>query len=283
MARKKIKIPKKQLYYLYYKKKMSLKAIGNLVGCCRETVASRIRECGLQLRKLGIWQTKYKKQDFSGDEVEKSYLLGFRVGDVSVRRPYKNSKIIIVGCHTTRHEQIQLMEEIFQKYGQIVISRSQSMEGKQSFFINCNLNKSFSFLLFSKPYHMENWTTKKFTNSVAFMAGYTDAEGNFILNQNKARFKIDSYDFPILDWMHKWLSEYGINSKLRLLAKKGSRGYNKDNKIFKNDLWRFNINNAYSLLRFCAFIIPFTKHKKRIGDMLKCMFNIIQRKQDETI
>ena len=148
MPRKKIKIPKELLYRLYYRKKMSLRAIGGLIGCCRETVASRLKECGFELREYGTWQTKYKKQNFSGDEIEKSYLLGFRMGDLSVRIPYKNSKIIVVQCHTTQHDQIQVIEKLFQKYGQVVISKSQSMSKKPSFYVNCNLNKSFSFSLF---------------------------------------------------------------------------------------------------------------------------------------
>jgi hypothetical protein len=282
MPKKKIKIPKQQLYHFYYRKKMSLQAIGELIGCCRETVASRLKDYGFHLRESGVWQTKYKKQDFSGDEIEKSYILGFRIGDLDVRLPYKNSKIVVVRCHTTRQDQIRMMEEVFQKYGQLVISRSLSMSKKPSFVINCNLNKTFSFLLISKPYHMDNWIVRKFTNSVAFIAGYTDAEGNFIINQDKARFKIDSYDFAILDWMYRWLEEYGIKSKLRILAKRGSLRYNEKKRWPKN-LWRLNINEAYSLLRFCAFILPFSKHRKRIKDMLICITNITQRKEDETI
>ena len=282
MPRKKIKIPKQQLNYFYYKKKMSLRTIGELVGCCRETVASRLRECGLKLRESGSWQTKYKKQNFSGNEAEKSYLLGFRMGDLNVRLPYKNSKIIVVQCHTTQQDQIQLLEKLFHKYGQLVLSKSQSMDKRPSFHVNCNLNKTFSFLVFPKPYRVEDWITKNFSNSTAFMAGYTDAEGNFIINQGKARFKIDSYDFSILDWMHKWFGKCGITSKLRPLVNYNFMKYNKDKQQPKN-LWRLNINEAYSLLRFCALILPFSKHNKRIRGMLTCISNILQRKQDETI
>lgn len=282
MPKKKIKISKQILYDLYFRKKLPLQSVGELVGCCRETVAARMKDHGLKLREFGVWQTKYKKQDFSGDEVEKSYLLGFRIGDIDVRLPSKNSKIIVIRCHTTKQDQIQVMEGLFQRYGQIVISKSLSGSGKPSFTVSCNLNKSFSFLLISRPYQMNAWITKNFNNSVSFMAGYTDAEGNFIFNQGKARFKLDSYDFSILNWMHKWFEKYGIKSRFRLLANQGSEGYNKG-KYLRKDLWRLNINEAHSLLRFCAFILPFSKHRKRIRDILRCISNIIQRKENETI
>lgn len=282
MPRKKIKISKKLLYHLYFQKKMSCQAIGKVVGCCRDTVGFRLKEYSFQLRAFGTWQTKYRKQDFSGDEIEKSYLLGFRVGDLEARLPCKNSKIIVVRCHTTQQDQVKVMEQLFQNYGQLVVSKSQSATQQPSIFVNCNLNKSFSFLLIPKPYRVDNWIAKNFNNSVSFMAGYTDAEGNFIVNQGRARFKIDSYDFFVLDWMDKWLRQYGIKSKLKLLASQGTEGYNKG-KLSRKDLWRLNINEAYSLLRFCALILPFSKHKKRIRDMTKCLSNIVQRKEDETI
>lgn len=283
MPKKKKKIPKQILYKLYFRKKLPLQDIGKIMGCCRETVVARMKEYGLQRRKRGVWQTKYKKQDFSGDEIEKSYLLGFRIGDLSVRLPYKNSKIVIIRCHTTQQDQIRVMEELFQDYGQLVISKSKSASKKPSFFVNCNLNRSFSFLLLSKPYKMPRWVIEDFDNSVAFIAGYVDAEGNFILNQQKARFKLDSYDFFILDWIHQWLERGGIKSKLRLIAQQGSTGYNDRTTPLPNDLWRLNINEAYSLLRFCSLILQFSKHKKRIRNILVCISNIIQRKEDETI
>lgn len=282
MPRKKIKISKKQLEYLYYQKKMSLQDIEKLIGYCRTTISTKLKEHGLKIRERGSWQTKYKKQDFSGTEIEKSYLLGFRIGDLNVYVPYKKSKIIVARCHTTRRDQIELMEEIFQKYGQIVISKSRSADGKISFHIGCNLNRSFSFLVISKPYRIDDWIKKEFNNATAFISGYTDAEGNFIINQNRARFKIDSYDFYILNWMHKWFREHGIKSKFRLIknygaVKKGNK------KILRKDLWRLNINEAYSLFRFCSFMLEFSKHKKRTKDMLKCLLNIVKRKENETI
>jgi len=283
MPRKKKKIQKHTLYELYFRKKLSLQNVGKIMGCCKETVAARMKDYDLTPRKSGVWQTKYKKQDFSGDEVEKSYLLGFRIGDVSVRRPYKNSKIIVIRCHTTQQDQLKVIKELFQDYGQLVISKSQSASKKPSFFVNCNLNKSFFFLLLSKPYKMPYWVVKDFNKSVSFMAGYVDAEGNFILNQGKARFKIDSYDFFILDCVHRWLKRYGIKSKFRIITKRGSIGYNNRTTSLPQSLWRLNVNEAYSLLRFCALILPFSKHRKRIKDMLTCVSNIIQRKEDETI
>lgn len=209
-------------------------------------------------------------------------MLGFFLGDLNAYKPHKNSNIIVVRCHTTKTDQLRLIVLLFNKYGHATISKSKTNDDRSSFHINCYLNKSFSFLLLKKPYCIENWIAKKDKNCISFMAGYIDAEANFILNQNRARFKIDSYDFSILSWMHKWCRKHEIISKLRLLAKRGSLRYDK---IYhwNDNLWRLNINDANALLTFCLTILPFLKHRKRIKDVKKCVLNIIKRRKNGTV
>ncbi|MDO8663422.1 MAG: hypothetical protein Q7K28_01100 [Candidatus Wildermuthbacteria bacterium] len=282
MAKNKIIIPKEQLRRLYFGKKLSFFSIARLLKFSVPTVVSRFRDYGFKAKKCGEWLTKYKKNDFSREEAEKAYLLGFFLGDLNAYKTSKKSSIIVVRCHTTKTDQLHLIRTILRKYGHITASKSKISGNRYSICINCYLNDSFSFLLIKKPYHIEKWITQKNKNSAAFMAGYTDAEGNFILNQRRARFKIDSYDFLILSWMHRWCRGRGIASKLRLIAKQGSMRYDKMAR-WRNNLWRFNINKAHALLKFCQIINPFLKHRKRIRDMKKCVSNIIIRNKNGTI
>ena len=108
-----------------------------------------------------------------------------------------------------------------------------------------------------------------------------DAEGNFILNQHRARFKIDSYDYAILAWMVRFLEKEGIKSKFRCIARKGM--YQHGGLRWKNDLWRLNINEATSLKKFIESTLPFLRHESRIRDVEECLVNIQERITNGTI
>jgi hypothetical protein len=269
MSRKRKNISPKKLHELYIKKKLSPYKIGDLLNCSFKTVTNRLKEYNIPTRTKAQAKMKYFKKDFSGDDIEKAYLIGFRLGDLNAYVPYKNSEIIVVRCHTTDKVQIDLMKLLFAKYGQVTVSQS-----KHGSHVNCYLNKSFSFLL-PKQDKIEDWIKTNNMTSCAFAAGYIDAEGNFIINQGRARFKIDSYDKNILKWIDEWLKENNIISKFRLISKKGdSRG---NGIVFNNDLWRLNVNEAVSLLELIDFIFPYLKHEKRKKDVLLMKKNIFYR------
>lgn len=269
----KIKILKNKLIELYHKKKMSPYKIGVLLGCSFSTITNRLKEYKISRRTKSEAQNRYPKYDFSGNKIEKAYLIGFRIGDLNVYRPSEKSQILVVRCHTTQAVQTELIRKLLSKYGQITCSDREV--GKN---VNCYLNNSFLFLL-PKYDNVENWIKKDSQCAAAFIAGYVDAEANFILNQGRARFKIDTYDKNILEWMHAWCEYNKINSKFRLLTKKGERwGIN-----FKKDLWRLNINEACSLMIFIEFIYPYLKHKTRIKQVNLMKRNILARINRGTI
>lgn len=266
---KKNNISKQRLINLYHKKKLSPYKIGQLLGCCFSTISNRLKEYKIPLKTKAQAQMKYGKKNFSGDKIEKAYLIGFRIGDLNAYMRGKKSETIVVRCHSTDENQIKLMKYLFSKYGQVTVSKS-----KYGSHINCFLNKSFLFLLIKND-NVETWIIKNHKYSSAFAAGYIDAEGNFILNQGRARFKVDSYDKKILKWMHEWLIDNKINSKFRLIAKKGeSRG---NGIVFNDNLWRVNVNDKFSMLKFINLIYPHIKHKKRKKDILLMKKNINKR------
>ena len=126
------------------------------------------------------------------------------------------------------------------------------------------------------------WIWKTRICSIAFIAGYVDAEGSFGINQNKARFKIDAYDYYILKPTSKFLSKLKINIKFKKISRKGERIY-KNNKFWNEDLWRLNINEANSLYKFIMLINAHLKHKRRILDARGCIKNIVDRRKNGTI
>lgn len=276
MSRRKIVLPKKTLYILYQIKNKSPSYIGKIFNCSFSTVTNRIQEYRIPIKSKSSAQTRYKKFNFSGKLTEKAYLIGFRIGDMNVYKTSPVAETIVVRTHTTSKDQLHLIKNLFRKYGRVTISKAK----RGDMNINCFLNESFSFLL-PKNDNIEPWIKRSKRLFSGFIGGYIDAEGNFTLNQGKARFKIDSYDQNILHQIHRWLLRRGINSKLRLIGKKGQlrpEGY-----YFNSDLWRLNVNDAQSLFKFINIIKPFVKHKKRNKDMQKTLKNIEIRKRRGTI
>lgn len=275
MGRKKIAIGKKLLEKLYLKQNLSPNKIGSILNCSFSTISNRLKEFNIPLKTPALARMKYFKVDFDGNEILKAYMLGFRLGDLNVYKRSKNSETIVARCHTTQIEQVKILEALFNNFGHVGVSNN-----KGHFNANCYLNNSFNFLLSKNKY---SWT--RFINkpelAAPFMAGYTDAEGNFIINQGRARFKIDSYDFSILSWISNWLTTQSISNKFRLIYKVGDK-WNGRYPLNK-DLWRLNINEANSLGRFIELVMPYSKHKRRISGARVCLKNINNRTKNGTI
>lgn len=275
MGRKKIVISKKTLEKLYIKQSLSPYKIGSILGCSFSTISNRLREFNIPLKSPALARMKYFKTDFNGDKILKAYMLGFRLGDLNVYKRSERSETVVARCHTTQIEQVKILKALFNSFGHISVSNN-----KGHFHANCFLNNSFNFLL-SKNKDSWAWLINKPKLATSFIAGYTDAEGNFILNQNKGRFKIDSYDFSILSWISSWLRSQDIPNKFRLIYKMGDK-WNSRYPLNK-DLWRLNINEANALYKFIESVMPYLRHKQRINDARVCLRNINNRIKNGTI
>lgn len=82
-------------------------------GCHSQTIINRLREYNIPVRDRAsasaIAKIAYPRRDFSGDLVEKAYLLGFRQGDLHVNWVNEGGRMIRVECASTRREQIDLI------------------------------------------------------------------------------------------------------------------------------------------------------------------------------
>lgn len=270
MSRQKIHIPKDELVHLYLNENWSPARIGKRFGCNSVTVRSRIREAEIPLKTKSAAQMRYLKYDFSGSDIEKAYLLGFRYGDLNVYKPKGASETIVIRSHSTLTEQGDLFKEIFHSYGKITVS-----EGKQSTQMTCYTNTSFTFLLDKYPKHIQLWLQEEAAREWAFAAGYIDAEGTFGVYNKRARFKIDSYDYAILLDLHQLFLRYGIGSKFRAIAREGTNDYGW---IWKHDVWRISVNNAHSTELLIKNLQPYLRHRKRATDAAKALKNIIERR-----
>lgn len=272
-----ILIPGDELKALYLDKHLSTYEIALHFNCNRQTITNKLKTFNIPRHSPSKARIKYNmRKNFNGSLEEKAYLLGFRLGDLNVYKPsYKTSETIVIRCHTTNIVQVNLMEMLFKDYGRITTSK-----GVHGYTINCYLNMSFDFLL-PKGDFVDEWIEKSESTSLAFIAGYIDAEGTFQLNQGRGRFALSVCDKNILYWIHTRLIQYNIKSIYKKVADKGTKSIGKYN--FSNDVWRININEANSLIEFIKIINPFLKHEKRIADMQVVSENIMDRKKRGTI
>lgn len=251
---------------MYLIKGLSTSQIADLLSCSSVTIINRLKELGIKRINNSGKKIKYKRTNFSTNREEEAYLIGFRLGDLNI---YKTKETIIARCHTTDINQVKLMKKLFVKYGHVGISI-----GRVGFHINCFLNSSFEFLV-PKEDLVPKWSLSKRNLFYSFIAGYTDAEGNFNISQGKARFKIDSYDLNVLSQIASNLVKLGIRAKYRIISVKG--------RFLKKDLWRMGINEARSLLKFMLLLKKYLKHKKRLLDMNRCIRNVEARIKNGTV
>lgn len=272
MGAPKILISKTLLQKLYIKENLTPFKIGEKLGCSFKTIRNRLKEHNIPFKNPAYARMTYSKKDFDGSLAEKSYMIGFRIGDLNVYQKSPNSYTVVVRCHTTQKQQVEVIKSIFDKFGRVSISLNNG-----HFQVNCFMNNSFSFLL-KKDDSTWKWIINSDDNTVFnFIAGYIDAEGNFILNQGRARFKIDSYDASILKWISEFLKQKGIHNKLRIIYKAGEKVPSQN--PFPKDLWRLNINGMNELQIFLEKLIPFLRHKTRLSQAKESLMNILKRKK----
>lgn len=276
--RKKISIPKEDLIRLYYEEKKSKYKIGDIYGCSFSTVLNIMRSYGMEPLSRSIIQSKYSKSNFNNSKETKAYMIGFRLGDLNVYKTSEKSEVIVVRCHTTNQDQVDIMHELFSEYGKVSINES-SRNG--SFSVNCFLDNSFLFLL-PKSDSVPDWIIKDKNAAIAFAAGYIDAEGNIGVYDGRARFKLDSYDKNILIWIFKWLERYKISCPEPKKIGEKNQIYNKAHGYkYNKDLWRLRMSESNSLEKFLKTIKPYLRHKKRLSDLNKCLTNINDRKNKQ--
>ena len=277
----KVNISKDKLQKLYLVKRLSEYEIARMFHCHQMTISRKLREfkistrtiCEAAMNRAKRFYGK-KLKDFSGNLEEKAYLIGFRLGDLHVSQAggKTNKPVIRIRVNSTRPEEIQLFKKLFSKYGYIWQGRK-DCEGAVS--VRCYLNQTFSFLI-PKEDQIENWIQRNKKHFMAFLAGYSDAEGTFTICRDDGVFAIRAQDKKIIWQIYSNLNKIKILCKQPKIAKPAGdvdyRGI-KNNK----DTWCLMIYRKDSLLRLIELIDPYLKHLKRRRDMIIVKNNIIIR------
>lgn len=271
---------------LYIQQHLSSYEIARRLGCDSTTVRNWLRTSGVPIRtalesfRYRIYRTppgrlSYAKKDFDGDAATKAYLIGFRLGDLTVApvNPGMHSRTLKIQCRTTRPEQARLFERLFSRYGHIHTEKPDRAGGFQ---LIAYVNRSFNFLL-PKQDAVDQVISNNLRCATAFAAGYIDAEGSFHITTRrktglkKAVFALASQDQHILQWCHQWLLSIGADCRPPKIAiHVGTPRRCRLNK----DYWILQVHRKDALLKLIEALRPWIKHPKRTADMLRVLANI---------
>ena len=268
-----VHISKKDLYELYLHKGLSSRKIAKIYECAYSSVDRKIKQYGLPKKTLSLAHITTFRAPFSGNQQEKAYLIGFRIGDLRVRKMYKNSETILVDCGSTKKSQIELIKSLFSQYGRVWISKP-TKSGKLQ--IECAVDLSFSFLLENFD-RFPAWSLEKKPLFLPLLAGFIDAEGSFFVTSNgkAATFSVGNYNVTLLEQIRSALEKLGVRSRLFIGVKKGYRG--KDGYAHNNDYRILSVDRKADLYNFTRIVRPYLKHGKRVKDTLKVINNIDER------
>lgn len=269
---RRVKLEKDKLEHLYLEKKLSTWRIEKITGIPRSTIHRKLKEFKITSRDLADSHIIYPRKDFSGDLLEKMYLIGFRIGDLGVRKAHQNSKTICVASGSTIREQIDLIESLFNKYGNVWIKEAKNNKINVQVF----LNNSFDFLLNKElPKEIEKNEEAFF----AFLAGFTDAEGHIGINKGMAYYALGNCDLGLLIKIKGILRSFNIPSPNIITHKR--KGKPTTNGYFYNfDYHTLRVNRKKDLLVLFNKLKEYSKHKKRIEALNRGLENIKLRIKD---
>ena len=268
-----IKLTKKEFKDLYLKKKLSTWQIEKETGIPRGTVHRKLIEFGIKIRDRADSHIIYPRKNFSGDSLEKAYLIGFRIGDLGVRKIYPNSKTICVASGSTVIEQINLIENLFKEYGKVWISKKKN--NKINTYVN--LNESFDFLLTKEP---PEFIFNNKSLFFSFLAGFTDAEGSIIFPKNSVYYSLGNYDHKLLNKLYLGLNKFGIKCNPlthdNRKGKKNNQGY-----AYNYNYYSLRIYSKNELLKLLLAIRPYIKHENKIKALNIALENIYVRNKGQ--
>lgn len=307
---KEIKINKKKLEELYWKKGLSTYKIASIYGCNPKTIYYKLRKYNIKTRHIKRiiipkkelyylyhikkWPLSKIGKKFSCNAVTvfermKKYKIPSRtMSEAKTIYPKKDfsddpiEKAYLIGFrlgdlnvfseyHLIRIQSNTTKIEQAELIKKLFQKYSKISIRKYGKLFKLQTGLNQSFLfLLPKKDSIKKWILKNEKYFSAFLAGYIDAEGNIGVYSNKARVRIRSYDKNILHLIHKRLKQLKIYSIYRLETPAGKFNLNKD-------FWALSINRKEDILKLSKLIGQYLKHTKRkaaLIDIIKKYNNI---------
>jgi hypothetical protein len=256
-----------EIYDLYWNKGKSTVEISKIVGLNRCTVfyhltkfdkplRDRIRMVSESSRKRKI----YERLPFSGDPLERQYLLGL-AEDLSIEQ--RSKWLIIASLTTSNQSMIEVFKKTFSKYGRILQYAISNTPYQR---IMAYLDSTFSFELNDqRDYNVASLTRDELLYR---LAGLIDAEGSIIITKSNVNY-INRYlaigienEELIKQLANKLKEEFGIKAKVYKIRKKGDISSLRGKVLrYTKDLWSLMVHRKEDLWTLLP-ILPLLNNEK---------------------
>lgn len=270
---------------LYWRKMKSTVEISKILKIHRATVFYHLKKFEKPLRdrikvvsESARKRQKYPRPPFSGNSLEKQYLLGLSE-DLSVER--RSKWCIIASLTTSKESMMELFERIFSKYGRIL---KYKIRNTPYWRIAVYLHQSFKFLLKSnRDYNIANLSRDELLYRVS---GLIDAEGSLIITKNSGKYIVrhlvigmENKNF-LIRLARRLNKEFKINCKTYRMKKKGEISkIGKRIVRYNRELWILVINRKKDLKKFLPLIKLQNKEKDKKRRFILETINLTQWKE----
>ena len=259
-------LTKEELEKLYWQQKLTLSQIGRMFSVTYPTVIYWMKKRGIHTRGI----RKYHTKPFDGNELEKAYLMGLRLGDLNVQL---HRRQILTRTSTSHPNMLELFRGTFQKYSHVHQFPMFHPKKKPHFDwqIYALLDKSFEFMLDKA---IPNEITADETMFYAFLVGYTDAEGCILITPNKDGVRlylnIASEDSKTMSIIAAKLKEAGYHLTLRIAAKRGESYGRK----YNNDYWELRIATKVDVVKLLERLEFRHREKNKWKELVLKMYKV---------
>lgn len=222
---------------------------------------------------------QHLRRGFSGNGIEKAYLLGLRAGDINAWR--KTANTIEVRVSTTRPAMAKPFSDSFEKYGQIMADAGRAyLPGRYRWQIRVHLDNTFRFLV-SKTSDLP----AERIGFYAFLGGYSDAECSWSVYFSEGRVKvmwsIESRDLLLLPRITDRLRSEGFHPLYYVYKKRGNQRFRKNQTIQASEdkvSAETRLARRSEVLSLAEKLLRFSRHEEKIAKMrLATGFHLMTR------
>lgn len=218
---------------------------------------------------LGLGQYRVTPGHPSPAMKPKSYLLGYRAGDVNA---FQDSAFTVTTRISTTHRaMIEMFQASFSQYGYCVAAPRKIFLTGYDWQIKAYLDNSFRFLI-PKPQSPPSEQSALYS----FTAGLSDSDGCWSAHESRGRtafsFGITSQNHLLLTGLVSVLEKQGYHPHVYLSQEKGTvklvKGREESRRIpLMEDVWTLALSRKDEIKRLARQVLPYSRHQEKMAKM----------------
>ena len=249
---------------LYWERRLSIRQTAAVIGMSYQGTRGRLLKLG-RLRSKAEGRTRYSRRSFSGEDGEKSYLLGLRAGDINAWS--KSPNTIEVRVSTTHPAMSKLFTGAFEKYGHLMTFAERAyLQGHYRWQTKAHLDRSFEFLL-PKPSRIPTQTEEFYQ----FLSGYSDAECCLCVypkaNRIRISWTVETLDARLIVQIKNKLALDGFHPVLYRKSQPDSGKKNHKRSSARKVKIRIRLNRTAEVVKLAKILRCYSKHAEKIAKM----------------